>query len=146
MTYDPYTLPGFVAWSAGWDRPPSLFDYLGVEGGATLPIAFTALFWPRLVEARGCVLLAEHHRAENLDHWWTELDGDIPRIEAVVNALPLADLLDPDIPFAALEHLTQVLQHTWTAALAVAFPDRVLTVTTTTDADAHTAAITFSSR
>ena len=145
MSSDPLRLPRVVSWRAGFGDTPGLFDYLGEQGGATLAVAFAALFWPRFVEERGCVLLAEQYDAERFQEWWTQLDGECRAIEATINHLHLWDVIDPDaedVPPEAMRHLAAVLAKTWRAALREQWPDREFDVSITDEPDDYGPTIT----
>lgn len=132
MSFDPLELPRIAGWRAAiGDDEFGVLDYLGQQGGATLAVAFTELFWPRFVEHRGCILLAHHFDERGFEQWWTRLDGDCGAIEATVNHLHLWDVFDPeaeDVPAQAMRHLADVLAKTWRAALHEQFPDREVVV------------------
>src|SRR5688572_15180593 len=83
----------FEQWRAEWvPGDLTLWDYLNHKGTPTLAVAFTDLFWPRFVEARGCVFMAENFPGFNLDEWWEHLQGDRARLEALVNTVHLYDV------------------------------------------------------
>ncbi len=46
MNIDPMSLPRAARWKASFGGTAGLWDYVGHEGGATLAVAFAALFWP----------------------------------------------------------------------------------------------------
>lgn len=119
------------------DAAGGLLDVVG-RSGAAAAIAFAGLFWPRFVEVRGCVLLAEHFDAASFERWWEQLDGDRPAIEATINHLHLWDVFDPEadgVPPAGMRWLAAVLARTWRAALDEQFPDRELTVSVSDEPD-----------
>lgn len=137
MRTDPMALPRAARWRESFGGSPGLWDYLSHQGGATLAVAFAALFSPSFIEFRGCILLAEHFSEDNFEHWWQRLDGRRGEVEAIVNHLHLWDLFDPEeVPDLALVELAQVLAGCWRAALAAEFPNRAFAVTVTdTDDD-----------
>jgi hypothetical protein len=146
MTRDPMDLPRAAAWKASFGGRLGLTDYLAQEGGATLALAFAALFWPAFVEVRGCVLLAERYDERGFEGWWTQLEGRRREIEATVNHLHIWDLFAPDdedLPPGALGDLTKVLAGTWACALGAEFPQRRFDITVTDEPDDYGPTVTF---
>ena len=133
-------LPAYERWKESFGGTPTLWDYLAVEGGATLALAFAELFCPRLIEVRGCILLEQHYEASRFEEWWANLDGDIRAIELVINHIHIWDLFDQDeeeLPEVALLHLAQVLAMGWRVAVAQQYPDRRFEVTVTEAAEEY---------
>jgi hypothetical protein len=131
MNVDPMTLPRAVKWKASRGGNAGLCEFLSDEAGATLALAFAALFWPRFVESRGCVLLAERYDEANFDEWWRRTNGSCRQIEAALNHLHLWDLFDPaeeGIPDEGLLDLAGILTASWAAALREQFPGRQFSV------------------
>jgi len=84
----------------------------------------------------GCVLLSERYDPSSFQEWWTELDGDISRIESVVNHIHLWDFpgLDAaDIPDDVIRDFARVLAASWRCALRDQFPERNFEVQTVLD-------------
>lgn len=135
--FDPNALRAVRAWSAGFGGHLDALDYLGQVVGPTGAVAAIDLFWPRFVEVRGCVLRARAYSAERFEEWWSSLEGDTRRIEAVVSHLHLWDVFDDpgSVPPEALRRLADVLAHTWRAALAQQFPGRAFDVTVSDEQD-----------
>ncbi|MBO0769103.1 MAG: hypothetical protein J2O48_10515 [Solirubrobacterales bacterium] len=142
-------LPRFEQWSQEFDNPVSLWDYAARKGGTTLALAFASVFWPRLIEIDGCILLAERYEPSVFQAWKAQL-GDRPEaIERTVNHVHLWDLFDPrdeDVPAGELDYLADVLAATWRAALADRFPDRDCEVVIAREAEDYGPTISFFTR
>lgn len=145
MSFDPLQLPTVASWRAGFGDAPDTLDFLRYHGSATLAVVFTALFWPRFVEVRGCVLFAEFFDEARFEQWWQQLDGDCSAIESTVNHLHLWDAFDDEVPPEALRHLAEVLAKTWHCALHGQFPDREFSVHVTDEPDDYGPTIRFHS-
>jgi hypothetical protein len=115
-------LPRLKRWLASEEG--SVWDFLAVQGGAELAIAFSALYWPEFVEIEGCVLLREHYDPANFQEWLEKLEGDKSKVERVINHVHLWDLFKLDeenIPEKAIEDLARVLSLCWKCALREQF-------------------------
>src|SRR5829696_6310122 len=121
--FDPRFLPELVAMQRtnAHDVAPS--DYISMFGPAAA-IVLAELFWPRWIEIQGCVLFADRYHPDNFQAWWTSLEGDIPRIESMINHTHLEDIwprrlyeeFDPATA-QGLRSLAQILAQSWAAAL-----------------------------
>jgi hypothetical protein len=136
--FDPCELRELAAWrDANGDRFTA-FDFVCVAVSPAAAIALAEVFWPRFVEVEGCVLIAEQYNPANFRAWWQSLDGDIPRVEWVINHLHLCDLFptgdDPAIN-RGLQSLAHIMAQCWEGALRQAFPDRQFAIEVTDDAD-----------
>ncbi|HSR68676.1 MAG TPA: hypothetical protein VLU25_12120 [Acidobacteriota bacterium] len=123
--FDLASVPGIRRWLSG--KHGSVWDYLRVNGGAELAVAFTALYWPGFIEVDECVLLRENYQPRNFDEWWKELRGDRSRVEEIINHVHLWDLFDMDeaaVPNEGMEELGRILSLTWKCALHHQFPER----------------------
>lgn len=84
--------------------------------------------WPTYVEERGCVLIQEHFSEETFERWWLELNGDIPRVEGLVNHVHLWDLFDldqqDDRTGSVLDEMAELIAASWRCSLASSFPSR----------------------
>lgn len=80
----------FTQWRAEWkDEELTPANYLDFEGGLRFVLAAAWLFCPETVEYRGGVFLKDRFGQDNIDNWFTTLDGDRERIEAVANHVEL---------------------------------------------------------
>jgi hypothetical protein len=146
--FDPFELRELAAWrNANGDRF-TVFDFVGVAVSPTVAIALAELFWPRFVEVEGCVLIAERYDPANFRAWWQSLEGDIPRVEWVINHLHLWDLFptgdDPALD-RGLQSLAQIIARCWEGALRQAFPDRQFMIEVTDAAEDYGPTVAFSS-
>lgn len=129
MSFDEDELPEFARWRSGFKggRPVSLWDYAAHHGGATLAIAFASLFWPRLIDVSGCVVLVERYDAASFREWQAKFGDDRRAIEEIVNHVHLWDLFSSEteeVPDAQVEQLARTMARTWEMALADQFPER----------------------
>jgi hypothetical protein len=128
-------LPAFRAWSERFDPPTDRLGYLTHEVSVTTATVVSELFFPELVEVRGCVLLADGYEPANFEAWWSRTGGDRTAIERTLNHLHLWDLFDPaDEPEErALDVLARRIAEGWRRTAEAAFPDRAFEVIVTDD-------------
>ena len=106
-------------------------------------VAVARLVVPSLIEVRGCALLAWRYDEANFDEWWNRLEGDVPRIEAVMNHIHLWDVFLDEVNEDAARDLVALLERTWRLALAAAFPDRDFVVIVGDDPEDYGPTISF---
>lgn len=138
------TLPRLSAWAA-MDPAITPLGWLHAESDIETAVAFTALFWPELVEHDGGIFLREFFDPEVYEDWKRKLGSDTAAIERVMNHRHIADLLPgaDGVGFKNLQHLGEVLAATWRARLASAFPQRPFDVTCHADAGDEEVVIAF---
>jgi hypothetical protein len=149
MPGDGSRLPRFDEWRRSFGGSVGLWDYAARKGGTTLALAFASLFWPRLVEVDGCILLLERYDPAVFRQWQERLGDQHDAIERTVNHVHLWDLFDPaseDVPAGELDSLADVLAATWRAALAEQFPDRIGEVVVERDGEDYGPTITLFTR
>jgi hypothetical protein len=90
-------------------------------------VALASIFWPDLVEYRGCVVLAEHFDRVVFETWWRHFHGNIGEIEQMLNHTHVYDLFsgvsastDPML----YEAVGRVMRSTWPCKLKAAYPDK----------------------
>ena len=145
---DPAELPQVSEWLTPWvssSGETSLTLYRDLEVGLSRMIVAAGLLVPEFVESHGCVVLKENYTEENFAGWWHSLDGDVARVEGVLNHTHISDLFMNDdfletAVDSALRDLAQFMGLTWRAALRSRFPDRLFTVQVTDDLDGPTVA------
>jgi len=137
-------VPELRRWADG-AAGTSLWDYLGEGGTFGHALAVLALCSPVLVEARGCVLLAERFDEASFATWWDESDGRVPEIERVINHVHLWDVFRDvdDVPEAELERFAQELAEVWRAVLARRLPGRTFVVDVSGGPDEYGPTLTF---
>lgn len=126
--FDPLVLPEIAAWD-------SVESYVTETVSIEAAISLASIITPRLVVARGCLLRETAYDPENLDHWWSALDGNIEAIERMINHLHLWDVFDAktDAEHEALDALAITIANGWRQAAATAWPDRECTIHITDD-------------
>ncbi|MFE1840280.1 hypothetical protein [Streptomyces sviceus] len=136
-------LPGFFKrWRTDWkDEELTPANYLDFEGGLRFVLAAAWLFCPETVEYRGGVFLKDRFSQDNIDNWFTTLDGDRERIEAVANHIELwalfanTPLSDDDRLGEELPQLALALAECWQGVLSARYPDREITVQVSDEED-----------
>jgi hypothetical protein len=115
--------------------------YVGQEIGLDRAFAVMRLLVPDFVEMRGCVLRRESYAPENLEHWWTTLDGDVSAIEEMINHVHLWDvflgLSHSPLEDRALAEFGTSMALTWEAALLQRFPERRFVVEFLAEPESH---------
>ncbi|MFG2464898.1 hypothetical protein ACGFXB_05410 [Streptomyces canus] len=141
----------FTRWRAEWkDEELTPANYLDFEGGLRFVLAAAWLFCPETVEYRGGVFLKDRFGQDNIDNWFTTLDGDRERIEAVANHVELWALFG-NTPLTADDHLGEelpqlalALGESWQGILSTRYPDREITVVVSDEEDgAYGPTVTF---
>ncbi|MGH8603178.1 MAG: hypothetical protein ACREXR_10515 [Gammaproteobacteria bacterium] len=145
---DPTKLPAIRQWGFRYGGKTGVWDYLARQGGASLAVACSYLFWPSFVEVNGCVLLEERYEPENFREWWERLSGNIPEVESVINHVHLWDVFYPDedeLPDGTLEELARVMAKCWECALSEAYPSRAFEVRLSVEDEDYGPTVSFSS-
>ena len=139
------SLPRLAEWAEA-DPQLTPLTWLYAEADIEMAVAFTALFWPELVEQDGSVFLLESFDAEIHAQWKDKLGDDAPAIERMMNHRHVGDLLPgaDRVGFANLRHLGHVLAATWRTRLADAFPERRFDVICNEDPEDEEVIVTFS--
>ena len=107
----------------------SLNSLINIEGNLDLAVAHAQYFWPEFVEVESCIIFKDRFNSENLQNWIQSLEGDLSRVESIINHTHFYDftLNDPrqeEQQLETYEYLAKVAMRTWRAALAEQFPDR----------------------
>ena len=144
MSIDLSTLPSLGEWAEGNESFTPL-TWLHAESNIETAVAFTALFWPDVIEHDGAVFLRAFFDAKVYEGWRNKLGDDRAGIERVMNHRHVGDLLPGAgrVGFSNLQHLGQVLAATWRARLASAFPDRRFEVTCNDAPEDEEVVVTF---
>ncbi len=107
-TYDPALLPGVREIRETWTGPGlesmGLWVYNNFRGSMELAYSYASLFWPDFVENDGALILAEHFSDENFAHWKLHLNGDLTRIESIMNLVKIDTLFMNHSPDHELEN------------------------------------------
>jgi hypothetical protein len=128
---NPMEYPEIASWTEEWGGAVDYVDYVKRNGDMALLVAFSRIFWPRFVEARGCVLWDRAYEESNFNVWQENLSGDNQRIEATLNQLRVWQVVeseDTDEDWQALEFIAACIAKSWRAALRAEFPDRAFDV------------------
>ncbi|WP_372407626.1 hypothetical protein [Streptomyces luteireticuli] len=115
------------AWAADYPEGVDYVDFLTRNCTVGHWLAFCRVLWPRFVLERGCVLWDRVYEPAGFDAWYRHLDGDVRRVEATLNRLVVADIIDADETREdddALEEIAETVGRAWRAALSSAYPDR----------------------
>ena len=122
--------PGFQSWANAFVPPITPSGYLENKTSLLSALLVVELTFPRLVEIRDCVLLADRHDPSTFERWWDALGGDQEQVERVVNAQPMRALFEPadEVEDAALRVLAERIARGWRSAAALRFPDRAIVV------------------
>lgn len=116
------------------ERDPRSF--IGAKGSASLLAAVMKLLAPPTVEYRGAVLLAFSFDRAPVDAWFLRLDGDVAKVERVVNHMHVWDILPTnDFDEDEAVRLVEPVAWFWRSALKSAYPDRRFVVDVERDAD-----------
>jgi hypothetical protein len=118
-------LPGYQHWRKHNREDFSLDDYLASTASIEQAIAFTRLFWPDfLIYQNGIFFSGPGFNTAAFQAWSDQLNGDIPRIEQVMNHAHLHDLLPgaQEVSRDNLHYLAQTLCQCWKARLEHLFP------------------------
>jgi hypothetical protein len=137
-------LPNLKEWAEGNESFTPL-TWLYAKSELETAVAFTALFWPDVIERDGVVLLRAFFDPRVYEEWRNKLGDDKSAIERVMNHRHVGDLLPgaDRVGFSNLRYLGQVLAGTWRARLACAFPDRRFEVICDDDPENEEVTVTF---
>jgi len=119
-------LPEFRAWSQKFDPPADVDAYISQNVGVTAAVAISEIFFPQLIEVRGCILLAHRYQHSNFEDWWTRTAGNRNEIERALNHVHLWDLFEPtgEQEEDALVELARRIAWAWRSWAATLFPKR----------------------
>jgi hypothetical protein len=143
---DVLAVPALRSWLEDVGASASdVWSYLQHGGTFANAVALLTLCSPAFVEARGCVLLAEHYGERTFENWWTTLRGDRRAVEQVVNHVHLWDVLPStdDVPEAVVEQFAHRLAELWRGLLAQRYPARTFTVEVDTSPDEYGPTLTL---
>ncbi len=124
---DPMDYSGIKSWAAEWGGGVDYLNYVKAHGDLGMLVAFSRIFWPRFVEAEGCVLWDRAYEESNFQAWRKSLSGDVRKIEATLNQLRVWQIVDSDDveeDRRAQAYFAECVAKTWGAALSAAFPRR----------------------
>lgn len=124
---DAALLPDFTELKsqASWNY--SFKNYIETRGSFELAAAFAKLFWPDLIEYRGCVLRADGFSEQSFDEWWQQAKGNRTTIERVLNLLHVRELVPSDtsdLDESVYRYLGQTLAAMWACRVKLLFPSR----------------------
>lgn len=95
--------------------------------------AWRGVLWPDFVEHDGCVFRGplKDWDDQTYRNWMIQTDGDRRRVEAVMNHLHIADVLEAVVPSPSREVVLafgRLMRDLWTQKLSRDFPDRTFIV------------------
>ncbi|MFF7020914.1 hypothetical protein ACFY97_07835 [Streptomyces klenkii] len=128
---NPDEYPEIKAWVESYTGDLDSVDFLNEHCTVGMWLAFAHLMNPEFVEVRGCVMRKRSYAPGSFDDWYRRLDGDVRRIEGVLNCFAVGYAIDcGDTAEAeeALGHIAQAVAHSWEAALRRAFPRKCFDV------------------
>ncbi|MEV0278229.1 hypothetical protein AB0I22_17845 [Streptomyces sp. NPDC050610] len=124
---DPKTHPEIKSWTDGYTGELDSVDFLMGNCTVGMWLAFAHLMNPEFVEVRGCVLWERVYEPRNFEEWYARLDGDVRRVEDLLNRFVVGYAVDcgeSGEDEEALKDIAQVLAFSWESALARHFPSR----------------------
>lgn len=134
-------------WTSTRKGRVTLWTVLQAEADATQLAAYASLFWPEILEVRGCYLLRERFFQDAFEGWWQELKADKSLIESVVNDISVDELclnrerkLDQELSTAVAERIAGC----WRSALSEYRPAERFHVAVTPATVEEGAHVTFS--
>jgi hypothetical protein len=125
--HDPMRIPAIRSWVSQHGGEVGVWDFIAMQGGASMVVACSYLFWPLFTEVNGCILLAERYEPTTFQLWWRRLSGSISEVERAVNHVHLWDLFGQDVDElqdGTLDELAHVIAKCWELALSETFPSR----------------------
>lgn len=128
---DPDRHPDIAAWAADHSGSLDHVDFLTHHATVAEWLAICHVLWPDVIEVQGCFVRKRSFGEADFEGWREELRGDIPKIEATVNRLVLADVIDCGTSAAdekALKDIARTIARSWRVALQQTFPEREFTV------------------
>ncbi len=128
---NPADHPEIKSWAEDFSGEVDYVDFLARNSTVGQWLSMCHVLWPGFVMERGCVLWERAYDPEGFDVWYRQLNGDVRRIESVINRLVLRDVIDcGDAPEddAALRDIAETVGKSWKSALSAAYPDRIFEV------------------
>ncbi|MET9414759.1 barstar family protein [Streptomyces klenkii] len=122
---NPDEYPEIKSWTGSYTGALDSIDFLNRHCTVGMWLAFAHLMNPEFVEVRGCVLRKRSYVPGSFDEWYRRLDGDVHRIESVLNRFVVGYAIDcggTAEEEEALGDIAQAVAHSWEAALRRAFP------------------------
>jgi len=91
------------------------------------------VLWPEFVEYKGCIFRGplSDSAKKAYEDWMAQTGGDLLRVEAVMNHLHIADVLEgtvADPSHEAILTFGRLMRDLWTQKLSIDFPNRRLIV------------------
>ncbi|MBZ4318134.1 hypothetical protein [Streptomyces huiliensis] len=125
--YAPDGHPEIGRWIADWSGTPDHVDFLAYHTTAGQWLAFSRVVRPEFVRARGCVIWERAYEPDGFEEWFRHLDGDVVRVEAMLNRFVAGDHVTVDDTAegnAVLREVADTVAMCWEAALRTACPGR----------------------
>ncbi|MEU5642420.1 hypothetical protein [Streptomyces milbemycinicus] len=117
--------PEIRSWIDSYTGDLDFVDFLTQNCSVGMWLAFSHLVCPKFVEVQGCILWERKYDPENFQTWHRHLDGNIYKIETIINRLVVGDIVQcDDTPedLRALSDIARAVADCWKATLARAFP------------------------
>jgi hypothetical protein len=139
--YDPDILPTLREMRATWTGPTiNLWSFVNFKGSLELGYAFASLLWPELIQVQGGIFIAEQFGPDAFAHWMDHLDGNLTRVEAMMNHLHVNDIFlnsptDDTLPSSVTKRFADSLAGCWRAAAVAQFPHLPIQVEYDADID-----------
>ena len=116
-------IPDLKKWGDLNGHPFEPQDWLCGVGTFELAIAFSTVFWPKLVEYDGCVFIDEPPDPSNYRSWLVSTKNQKHKVERVLNHLHLEDIFATVKPtHHQLEYLGPKICEMWKAKAKTEFP------------------------
>ncbi|WP_146166909.1 hypothetical protein [Streptosporangium nondiastaticum] len=122
---NPDEYPEIKSWIDSYTGELDFVDFLNRHCTVGMWLSFAHLMNPEFVEVRGCVIRRRSYTPENFDDWYARLDGDVRRVESVLNrfvvgyAVNCGNTAEED---EALWDIARAVAYSWEAALGREFP------------------------
>jgi len=124
-------VPELREWDAHNGGEESLEGWASCIGSFSLAAAYASLFWPAFVVVRGRVF-RQGVTEQVVDSWLGGISGNLQATQATINHLHLLDVQHPgvwgDATDEQMRYLGNMLRTTWSAKLAMDFPERKFVV------------------
>lgn len=126
---DAALLPDFTALrsEAHWEY--TFKNYIETRGSVELAAAFAKLFWPDLIEHRGCIFRADGFTESSFDDWWKHANGNHTAVERVLNLLHVRELVPSDtsvLDRSVYRYIGETLAAMWGCRARLLYPSRAL--------------------